>query len=146
MGTELNYEGIVFKLDTRETVSSEVTVVIDDYGTGEVVYEGPLYGDFSLMASVLLGESGLEPSIEWDLHKGKPVAFVTVDFGDGLEILKRRVATEESYRAFTSEPVYEGLTREERDELSELRRPERERLFSEHFDSLREWKRWLSEE
>jgi len=130
---------------TDGTVAREVTVVIDDYQTGEVVYEGPLYGDFSLMACAVLNMRGFEPSIEWDLHDGKPVAFVTIDFGEGLELLKRRVATEDAYRAFMSDPVYKGLTHEERDELAERRRPEYERLWSEHYNSLREWERWLSE-
>jgi len=141
----MKLEELGMKPKTRETVSTEVTVVVDDYQTGEVVYEGPLYGDFSLMACVVFNTRDLEPSIEWDLRNGKPVAFVTVDLGEGLELLKRRVATEEAYRAFMSEPVYKGLTREERHELSERRHPERERLWSEHYTSLREWERWLSE-
>ena len=76
------------------TVSEDVLVVIDDYETGEVLYEDTLWTlhRFNRHFDVL----GFERNVEWALKDGKPVAFVTVDFRDKLGEFKDYIAAVES--------------------------------------------------
>ena len=68
-------------------VENEITVVIDDYDTGEVVYEGSLYEleHFGAHHNV----SGFEMSCEWVLKNGNPIALVTVRFVERLGAFKQ---------------------------------------------------------
>ena len=69
-------------------VENEVLVVLDDYDTGEVIYEGPLYelGHFGAQYNV----SG-DMSCEWVLKNGKPIALVTFRFGEHLGAFKQYI-------------------------------------------------------
>lgn len=76
----------------KEEIVSEIMVVVDDYGTGEIVYEGRIGGCPSL--------DEFEPSIWWDVHAGRPVVFATIDFGETLEAYKEWLAADKAFDQF----------------------------------------------
>ena len=71
-------------------VANDVFVVIDDYETGEVLYEGTLWNlhRFNKQFDIW----GFEKSVEWMLMNTQPVAFVTVNFEDKLGEFKEYIA------------------------------------------------------
>ena len=115
-------------MKASDMVLNDVTVVVDEYSTGEVLYEGPVRGDY------IMGMwcSDFPKSVEWALKDGKPIAFVTISFGEKLDEYKRMRAAEAAHEAFVSEPVYKSLNAEERDALRAERRPEEKRLWREY--------------
>lgn len=68
-------------------VENEVMVVVDDYGTGEVVYETSLYELERFGAHYNVSE--FEMSCGWMLKNGNPIALVTVHFGERLGAFKQ---------------------------------------------------------
>ena len=95
-----------------ESITSRVTMVVDDYETGEVLFEGlvkppeypfndPVEADYVRLLY------GFETSVEWVLRSGEPVALVTVDFGDKLAAFKHMlVAAREFEELFSDEPEH----------------------------------------
>ena len=85
-------------MNIKSMVEREVMVVIDDYVTGEVVFEGSLHyfrEQYNLIMRGLYDHDGFEMSCEWFVKDGKPIAFVTVDFGERLESFKQYLAWDE---------------------------------------------------
>lgn len=119
-------------------VESQITVVVDDYDTGEVLYEGTVHGDYVMGMHV----SDYPKGIEWVLKDGKPVALVTIEFGDKLAEYKRLVETRKAYDAFVAEPVYAGLSREEQEALMDERKPIHKRLWHEYFIAQATFEGW----
>lgn len=122
----------------NDLVMSEITVVVDDYDTGEVLYEGTVNGSYVMGMHL----RKYPKSVEWSFNDGQPVAFVTIKLGEKLEALKRVLAAGIAFKEFDNEPVYEGLNRDERRALMEQRRPEHERLWHECISAQAEFEGW----
>lgn len=132
-------------MNIERLIESEITVVVDDYDTGEVIYEGKLQRglyDPPLVNGYVLGIEGYPKSIEWMLKDGRPVALVTIELGEDLAMLKRFLAARAAYDIFMAEPVYKGLSRDERKRLSEQRWPEQKRLWHELCVAQSEFEGW----
>ena len=112
----------------RDLVRSEVMVIVDDYDTGDVVYEGPC------SYNAVLGLEGecFDMSLEWSAKGGKPVALVTVHFNGRHHALKEFMEAEAEYDAFLAAPVLRYMSEEEA-------RAEHERLKSRYSAARKDW-------
>lgn len=129
-------------MNVGRLVTSEIFVVVDDYDTGEVIYEGKLtrgFDDPPPVNGYVLGIDGYQKGVSWELRDGRPVAFVTIVLGEKLEPLKRMLAARAAYDEFAKEPVYNN---EEREALRKERQPEDKRLWHEYCVALSEFEGW----
>lgn len=121
-------------MKASELVLSELTVIVDDYDSGEVIYEGTVHGDY-VMGRWL---SGYEKGVSWEIRDGKPFAFVTIVLGEKYADYKRMVETREAYDAFLSDPAIAVMDDDER----KVFREEAKRLWHEHFHAKAAFEGW----
>jgi len=75
-------------------IRQDIRVVVDDYDTGEVVFEGE-FADFSTALQANFFEA--KALVEWESRGGKQVALVTLKLGENLEAFKRVVSAAAPY-------------------------------------------------
>lgn len=114
----------------RDLVQAEILVVVDDYETGEIVYEGPLERchELSVECKSRFFPDGFDAGIEWVMRKGKPVALATVDFGERLNPFKEWVKAERELDEYYT-AKYE----------SEEGQRERNRVYKQYMDAHQKW-------
>ena len=77
-----------------ELIRQDIRVVVDDYDTGEVVFEGE-FADVSTVLQVNFFDA--KALVEWEFRGGRQVALVTLKLGENLEAFKRVVAAAAPY-------------------------------------------------
>ena len=114
----------------RDLVQAEILVVVNDYETGEIVYEGPLERchELSVECKSKFFPDGFDACVEWIIRKGKPVAVCCVDFGERLNPFKEWVKAEREFDGFYA-------TRYEPEEGQR----ERERIYKQYEDAHQKW-------
>jgi len=113
----------------RDLVMSEVMVVVNDYDTGEIVYEGTC----GYNAVFGLESDCFDMALEWTERNSKPIAFVTVRFAEGRHrALMAFMKADAELEAFLNSPARRSMNDEEA-------RAEYKRLNANYHAAHKDW-------